>query len=239
MDLVCSGAGYIERNRALVALAFASVGLAGCHKVSPTLHQGPAAIAVTGIANNQMTTGPYVIGPADVIDVRVAYEPELNVDSATVDTGGEISVPLIGNVRAAGKTANQLAEEIEARLAQYLRRPEVSVNIREYSRQNVTVEGDVEEPGVYPVQGTSSLLQAVARAQGPTKTAKLNEVIVFRTVNGQRMGAVFDLRRVRYGYDPDPLILGGDIVVVGYSEVKGAFRDFLGAAPVLAVFRPY
>lgn len=236
---MCSDPVGKVRSLRLIALATAAVGLAGCHKTSPTLYQGPAAIAVTGIANNQMTPGPYLIGPADVIDVRVAYEPELNVDSATVDTGGEISVPLIGNVRAAGKTASQLADEVEARLTQYVRRPEVSVNIREYSRQNVTVEGDVEEPGVYPVQGTSSLLQAVARAQGPTKTAKLNEVIVFRTVNGQRMGAIFDLRRIRYGYDPDPLILGGDVVVVGYSEVKGAFRDFLGAAPVLAVFRPY
>jgi polysaccharide export outer membrane protein len=237
MELVCSD--LAARRLHGIALIAATLGLAGCHKASPTLYQGPAAIAVTGIANNQMTPGPYVIGPADVIDVRVAYEPELSADSATVDTGGEISVPLIGNMRAAGKTAPQLADEIEGRLMQYVRRPKVSVNIREYSRQNVTVEGDVEEPGVYPVQGTSSLLQAVARAQGPTKTAKLNEVIVFRTVNGQRMGAIFDLRRVRYGYDPDPLILGGDVVVVGYSEVKGAFRDFLGAAPVLAVFRPY
>lgn len=213
--------------------------LAGCHSVSPTLSQGAAAIAVTGTANNQALPGPYLIGPSDVVDVRVAYEPELNVDSATVDTSGEIAVPLAGTVRAAGKTSTQLAADIQARLAQYVRRPEVSVNIREYSRQTVTVEGDVEEPGVYPVPGTSSLLQAVARAQGPTRTAKLSEVIVFRTVNGQRMGAVFDLRRVRNGYDPDPLILGGDIVVVGYSEIKGAFRDFLGAAPVLAVFRPY
>jgi polysaccharide export outer membrane protein len=53
------------------------------------------------------------------------------------------------------------------------------------------------------------------------------------------MGAVFDLRRIRRGFDPDPLILGGDTVVVGYSELKGAFRDFLSAAPAIAVFRPY
>jgi polysaccharide biosynthesis/export protein len=239
MELALSDPVGRTRDLHLIALTAAALGLGACHKTSPTLYQGPAALAVTGIANNHLTPGPYVIGPADVIDVRVAYEPELNVDSATVDTGGAISVPLIGTVRAAGKTAPQLAQEIEERLTQYVRRPEVSVNIREYSRQNVTVEGDVEEPGVYPVQGTSSLLQAVARAQGPTKTAKLNEVIVFRTVNGQRMGALFDLRRIRYGYDPDPLVLGGDTVVVGYSEVKGAFRDFLGAAPALAIFRPY
>ena len=222
-----------------IALLASASSLAGCHSVSPTLSQGPAAIAVTGTANNQSLPGPYLIGASDVLDVRVAYEPELNVDSATVDTSGDIAVPLVGTVKAAGKTSTQLAADIQTRLAQFVRRPEVTVNVREYSRQTVTVEGDVEEPGVYPVPGTSSLLQAVARAQGPTRTAKLSEVIVFRTVNGQRTGAVFDLRRIRNGFDSDPLILGGDIVVVGYSEIKGAFRDFLGAAPVLAVFRPY
>jgi polysaccharide export outer membrane protein len=221
------------------ACFMSALALAGCHSVSPTLNQGATAYAVTGTANNQALPGPYLIGPSDVLDIRVAYEPELNVDSATVDTSGDIAVPLAGTVRAAGKTSTQLAADIQSRLARYVRRPEVSVNIREFSRQTVTVEGDVEEPGVYPVPGTSSLLQAVARAQGPTRTAKLSEVIIFRTVNGQRMGAVFDLRRIRNGFDPDPLILGGDIVVVGYSELKGAFRDFLGAAPVLAVFRPY
>jgi polysaccharide biosynthesis/export protein len=227
------------RPLGIAASVVLAVLASACHTVSPTVHQGPAAIAVTGIANEEMTIGEYRLGPGDILDVNVLYEPELMLDNATVDTNGLIQVPMVGPVRAAGMTAAELTLAIENGLGRYLRDPQVSVNVTEFARQNVTVEGDVVEPGLYPIQGTSSLLQAVAIANGPTKTAKLSEVIVFRTVNGQRMGAVFDLRRIRYGYDPDPLVLGGDVIVVGYSEVKGAFRDFLGAAPVLAVFRPY
>ncbi|QIK79450.1 polysaccharide export protein [Sphingomonas piscis] len=224
---------------ALIAVGAALLA-SGCHSVSPTLHQGEAALTATGIANPEMTPGVYRLGPADVVDINVAYEPDLSVDQASVDTAGNVSMPLLGTVRVGGKTAEEAAREIEALLgARYLRRPEVSVNITQFARQVVTVEGDVEEPGRYDVRGTSSLIQAVALARGPTRTARLNEVIIFRTVNGQRMGAMFDLRRIRRGFEPDPLVLGGDIVVVGTSELKGAFRDFLGAAPALAVFRPY
>jgi len=214
--------------------------LGGCHSVSPTVLQGQRAITATGIANPQLMPGNYLIGPADELRVDVLYEPELTLQPTRVDTNGDIQVALIGKVHAAGKTAAQLTGEIQQRLGdRYLRDPRVVVSITDYARQNVTVEGDVETPGVYRVQGTSSLLQAVALARGPKRTAKLDEVIVFRTVNGQRQAARFDLRRIRYGYEPDPLILGGDRVVVGYSELKGALRDFFRAAPAVGAFRPY
>lgn len=236
---IVSGTMYRQSslNGAMLCTIFAA--LSGCHKISPTLVTGPQAVAATGTAVPGRTTAEYRLVPSDVIDVRVAYENDVSVDDVVIGTGGEISVPLIGEVRAAGLTAGELARSVEARLARYLRDPRVTVNVRKFALQTVTVEGSVEVPGVYDVPGTSSLLQAVALARGPTRTAELGEVIVFRTVNGQRMGAVFDLRRIRRGYDPDPLILGGDVVVVGYSELKGVFRDFLTAAPALAVFRPY
>ncbi len=60
--------------------------------------------------------------------------------------------------------------------------------------------------------------------------------MVFRTLNGQRMGAVFDLRRIRTGSAPDPQIVDGDVVVVGFSQLKGAYRDFLAATPLLGLF---
>lgn len=226
--------------RILLLPTAAAVALGGCHTVSPTVVSGPAAQQVTGIAAPGTTSGAYLLGPADVLNVAVLYEPELSLEDATVDSNGDITVPLIGTVSVRGKTAGQVGTEIERRLAgRYLRDPHVAVNVVEYARQSVTVEGAVESPGLYKIPGSSSLLQTVALARGPTRTAKLNEVIVFRTVNGQRMAAVFDLRRIRTGYEPDPLVLGGDTVVVGYSELKGAFRDFIGAAPALSVFRPY
>jgi polysaccharide export outer membrane protein len=62
---------------------------------------------------------------------------------------------------------------------------------------------------------------------------------VFRVIDGHRTGAVFDLNSIRAGREPDPELIGGDVVVVGFSSVKGAFRDFLTAAPLLSVFRPF
>lgn len=213
--------------------------LAACHSVSPTVATGPAAMTATGIANPQLVPGTYVIGPADELKIDVLYEPELSLEPTRVDTNGDVQVALIGRVHAAGKTATQLSSEIQQRLGQYLRDPRVVVGVTDYSRQNVTVEGEVEQPGVYRVQGTSSLLQALALARGPKKTAKLDEAIVFRTTNGQRMAARFDLRRIRYGYEPDPLILGGDTVVMGYSEIKGALKSILRSGAASGSFRPY
>jgi polysaccharide export outer membrane protein len=73
-------------------------------------------------------------------------------------------------------------------------------------------------------------------AQSPTRIARLDETVIFRTVNGQRMAARFDLKRIRAGLDPDPQILGGDVVVVGFSSAKSIYRDILSAAPIFNVF---
>ncbi len=69
--------------------------------------------------------------------------------------------------------------------------------------------------------------------------ARLDQVVIFRTINGKRMGAVFDVGKIRSGGAPDPELRGGDVVVVSFSAVKGAFRDFLTTAPFFNVFRPF
>ena len=226
-------------SASVLVVGLAAFALASCHSISPTIVRGPAATQATGIANHALMPGAYVISPADVLNVRVAYEPELTVQALVVDSRGEISLPLAGTVQAARKTSDGLAREIEARLRTYVKNPQVSVNVVRFAHQTVAVEGSVIAPGVYDIPVNSSLLHTLALAKGPTNTAKLNEVIVFRNVNGQRMGAVFDLRRIRRGFEPDPLILGGDVVVVGYDDVKGAFRDFIAVSPAFSVFRRY
>ena len=76
-------------------------------------------------------------------------------------------------------------------------------------------------------------------AKGPTPTADLNSVAIFRTQGGQRMVAVFDLAAIRNGTAEDPVILGDDVIVVDRSRVNAFFRDVLGAVPVLGVFRGF
>eukprot|EP01035_Chromulina_nebulosa_P019692 gene19692-25612_t len=212
---------------ALWAFTFLLFMAGGCSTDRPS-----GKLSTTGFGPTVSPSAPrdesYKIGPLDTLSITVFKEPDLSFKELPVDASGSILLPLIGDVRAAGKSANQLSKEIAARLNErYLRNAQVSVIIATSESQHVTVEGSVTEPGVYAISGSSSLLQAIARAKSPTKTAKLDQIVVFRTINGQRFGAVFNLRDIRSGRADDPEIIGGDVVVVGFSSVKGVFRDLL------------
>ena len=183
---------------------------------------------------------PYLIGPEDKISIRVFQEPDLTFDEIQVDSGGNINFPLIGEVPASGKTPNELGTLISSRLAQsFIRTPQVVVGIVQSVAQRVTVSGNVIKPGVYEIAGTSSLLDAISRAEGLTRVAVKDQIVVFRTVDGERAGAVFNLAQIEQGKAPDPQILGGDKIVVGFSAVKGTYRDILSAAPLFNIFRRY
>jgi polysaccharide export outer membrane protein len=216
-----------------------SIMLSGCNSFAPT-HLPHAAEAYRVIpATDAAQPVEYLISPLDTLRINVLYEPELSAERIQVAADGSLSVPLVGNVAASGKSVQALEREITDRLLTYVKEPRVSVTIVESVGQRVVVEGEVTEPGVYEIAASASLLEALARAKGPTRTAALNQIVVFRRVRGQRMGAVFDLRRIRAGIDADPRLIGGDTVVVGFSNIKGTYRDFLSFAPVIAAFRPY
>jgi polysaccharide export outer membrane protein len=78
----------------------------------------------------------------------------------------------------------------------------------------------------------------ISLAKGETEIAKLDQVVVFRTVGGERMGAVFDVASIRSGSAADPVIRGNDLVVVGYSAAKRFWHNVMSAAPLFNVFRP-
>ncbi len=222
----------------LIAAAGAGLMLLGCAaSPKPALPGGSEAYSVIPARDASKPEPLYRLGAGDKISVVVFQEPDLSVESAVIDEAGNVQVPLIGQVKATGQSATELSETIAQMLgARYIRNPKVVVGVSERFQQVVAVEGQVNKPGVYTIDRTYTLLSALARAESPTKVAKLDEVVVFRIVNGQRMGAVFNLAEIRAGRAPDPQILGGDIVVVGFSEVKGAFRDFLQAAPLFNLF---
>jgi polysaccharide export outer membrane protein len=186
------------------------------------------------------TRSVYRIGVQDTLSIRVFQEPELSFETIGVNAGGVINYPLVGEIRAAGKTPLELGDEIERGLGErFIRSPQVVVGVVESSAQRVTVEGSVVEPGAYEIAGNSTLLEAIARAQGLTRVAVVDEIVVLRTVDGQPTGAVFDLQAIREGKAPDPEILGGDKIVVGFSGLKGIYRDVLSAAPLFNVFRNF
>lgn len=213
--------------------------VAGCQSSpDPALPRGAAAYAVIPPPEADTEVHAYEIGPLDTLRVTVFQEPDLSFAEIPVDASGTLALPLVGTITAAGKTAAELSGEIANRLnADYLVDAQVSVAVVSSASQHVTVEGNVVQPGVYEINGSSTLLQALAIARSPTPVAKLDQVVVFRMVDGRRMGAVFDVNAIREGRAPDPELLGGDVVVVGFSFIKGAFRDFLKAAPFFNVFR--
>lgn len=211
--------------------------LAACFNPSASLPSGAEAYRLIPAETEAGPLALYRIGPLDELSVRVFQEPELSFESVSVDAAGSFTFPLIGQLAAAGKTPQELAEELERGLAtRFLRDPQVVVGVVASAAQRVTVEGSVTEPGVYEIAGSTSLLDSIARAKGLTLTAVDDEVIVFRVVDGERFGAVFNLQQIREGRASDPQILGGDRIVVGFSAIRGVYQDFLRAAPILNVF---
>jgi polysaccharide export outer membrane protein len=176
----------------------------------------------------------YYVGPLDRLTIDVFGIKELSEREVQVDGSGRISFPLAGAVDVLGKTPG----EVEADLAQRLRLagvrdPQVTVNLKDPVSRVVTVEGEVHKPGLYPVTGGMTLMGAVARAEGTTEYSRLDEVVVFRKVRGERYAALYNLDAIRHGAYADPPIYAGDIVMVGDSSGRRLFKDILQTIPLL------
>lgn len=226
--------------------------LAACAASSPTsgtttaAAQTPAAgtadsrAAVAGMAaafsaDSSSGSSTYKIGAFDVVEVTVFQVPELS-KTMQVSEAGSISYPLIGEVFVAGKSAREVEQSLTASLgAKYLRDPQVSVFVREYNSQRVTIQGSVGRAGIYPIQGQLSLLQLMALAGG-LDTSSDDTVVIFRTVDGRRSAARFNIQQIQSGAAPDPQLQPGDIVVAGKSSFKEGFNNVLKALPLASMF---
>jgi polysaccharide export outer membrane protein len=225
-----------------VGAIFLTAMLSACAAGQSATHLPTGAAAYSVISATpatQTATADYRIGPLDTLDVSVYQEPDLSAKALQVDAGGNIALPLMGEMKAKGKTPAELSKEIEARLGdRYLRNPQVTVSVAASVSQKVSVQGEVTEPGVYPMTGPTTLLDVISMAKGETEVATLNQVVVFRTINGQRMGAVFDIASIRRGQAADPVIQANDLVVVGYSSAKRFWKNVVTASPLFSIFRP-
>lgn len=183
--------------------------------------------------NDSNVVSHYKIGPTDVLKLTVFQVDELN-RTVQVSGNGTINVPLIGQVRATGRTAQDIEMDIASRLrARYLQSPQVTVYIEEYNSQKITVGGAVKKAGIFPVKGDFSLLQAIAKAEGFDAVADPSNIIVFRQSAGNRYIARFDLNQIRDGRAQDPLLQDGDVVQVDNSSVKAGLRDWAPALSAL------
>lgn len=177
---------------------------------------------------------PSFIGPLDTILVDVFNVPELSRE-LQVDASGRISMPLVGTIDASGKTAGELAEAIESALrGRYVRNPDVTINIKSSVSQVVTIDGQVVEPGLYPVTNQMTLMRALASAKGLAEFARADDVVILRTVDNKKMAGLYNVTAIRRGAYEDPPIYANDVIVVGDSPQRRLFRDLVAVSPVLA-----
>jgi polysaccharide export outer membrane protein len=181
----------------------------------------------------------YKIGPLDVVDISVFKVPELS-KSVQVSEVGSINYPLLGEVQAAGLTARDLERSLTGALgAKYLQKPQVTVFVKEFNSQRITLEGAIKKPGVYPIQGGLTLLQAVAIAQGLETSVSDGTAVIFRNASKQRTIARFDIDSIKSGEATDPPLQAGDVIVIGTSASKEALNNVLKVLPLASVFRPF
>lgn len=175
-----------------------------------------------------------LIGPLDTIVVEISNLPDFNRE-VQVDAGGRIAMPLVGTIKASDKTSEELGRAIAASLRMhYVRDPEVIVNIKNSVSQVVTIDGEVSEPGLYPVTNQMTLMRVIASAKGLTEFARQNDVVILRTVNNRRMAGLYNLAAIRNGAYADPVIYANDVVIVGDSPERRRFRDIVSLAPLIA-----
>jgi polysaccharide export outer membrane protein len=145
-----------------------------------------------------------------------------------------VTFPIAGVIEAGGKTLSEVREDLRQRLVRgFVRDPQVTVNLVEAVDRVVTIEGEVERPGSYPVLGKMSLLRAVAQAGSPTEFARLKEVVIFREVEGRRYAALYDLNSVRRGIYADPEVYPNDVIVVDEARSRRLFKDLIALVPLV------
>jgi len=211
-----------------------SVGVAPKQETGPK--GDPRVVQVADRPSSPATPGAYRIGPMDVLDISVFQVPDLSKTVQVAETG-TINFPLVGEVPAAGKTAQQLERELAAKLgAKYLQNPQVTVLVRENNSQRFTIEGAVKSPGVFPMKGETTLLQSMAMAGGIDTATSDSTVLVLRYTDGKRSAAKFDVAAIQKGKAEDPPIQSGDVLVVGTSAIKAGFSNVLKVLPIAGLF---
>lgn len=218
-------------HHALLALAGTILG--SCATPGPIGGAPDVQVAELNALPVPVTDESAVVRARDSLRIGVLGFPELSRE-LQVNSSGAFQFPLIGMVEANGRTPLAIGQEISARLrGRYVVDPEVTVDLMEQPGRLVTVGGEVNSPGRYPVSGSMTLLEAVATGGGTTDTAKLEEVLIFRTIGGQRYIGVYHLGAIQRGNYADPSVFSGDIVQVGDSPSLRRIKTIATLSPLI------
>jgi len=155
----------------------------------------------------------YIIGPSDILEIIVWKEPDFSRE-VMVRPDGYITLPLVNDIKAAGKTPMELKKELENKLSEFIELPVVTVIVKSLNSKRYYVIGEVPNPGEYPLNKPMTILQALAIAGGFTEWAKKDKIMVVRTENGQRKVLYFNYERLAKGEDVKDFYLQPDDVIL-------------------------
>jgi polysaccharide export outer membrane protein len=189
---------------ALLALSFFAV--LGCGS-----RYGDASALYADAARNDPRTRPYVIGVSDVVRVTVWKDPNLSTDAA-VRPDGTITLPLVGEIVAAGRTVAELHGKIVEQLSAFAKDAVVTVAVVEVNSYRFTVAGNVERPGMYTPRYYVTVSEAIALAAGPNRYASTGSVVVVRGT--RRIPIDYDAILSGKSPEQDIVVLAGDAVRV-------------------------
>ncbi len=231
----------------LVSMLLLSACTGSYNKPATAAETAAAARSVAVLNNTPATTSPpprynaratrvipaavsNLITANDKLDINVFKVADLSARALVVENSGLISMPLIGSVKVAGLSITQAENTITQRLKKYMQDPKVSITRTNKAVENrVTVEGEVKAPGVFPIKGNLSFLQAIAMAQGLSNVAESRNVLFFR--DGKRHSVNLDL--VRLGKIADPILRGDDRIIVLKNAAKVREKKVIDYLPAV------
>ncbi len=209
-----------------------AVGLLSACAVDRAIGLAPG-IQVTSLEELPAPKGEisYAIGPQEKLTIDVVGAPSLSGTFLT-DIDANLAFPLVGTIDLAGKTPSEASRLIADGLrGRFVRDPQVRVIPEEFPVPSISVGGQVKRPGSYPAVGRQTLLRAVNQAEGITDFARVDDVLVFRTVDGQRYIGAYNIAAIQRGNYADPILYPNDIVVVGDSPERRRLETFLRLLP--------
>jgi len=238
------------------AVALGCVAIGGCAPQGGVVASSPANQSMTAQSqtqtvqassspNGEFPTGvdlaAYRIKDDDILQIVVYQVPDFSRD-AQVDSAGNIVLPLLGAIPAEKRTIRELEADLTQRLkAKYIQNPQVSVAVKDAVGLRVTITGAVVKPGVIPVRGRVTLMSAISQSDGFSDTADKSSIIVIRNTDSGRAIAHFDADTILAGTDVDPIVYGGDTIVVNDSGGKVAWKNLgtvFGAANTARLVAP-
>jgi len=162
----------------------------------------PAAATVAPEGSTKPHDDTFVIGDDDVLSINVWKEPDVS-RSIPVRSDGKISLPLAGEIQAAGRTPLALEREIASKLQSYISEPEVTVMVQQINSQKFNILGQVAKPGSYPLTNSATVLDAIALAGGFRDFAKKKSIYVLRqNADGGQSRILFNYKEVLKGQNP-------------------------------------